>query len=316
MQDTQTFDQMLAALPPRITQRSPIKRVVGCAGDQPSILITGCSSGIGMDAALRLAVLGWRVTATCRRAPPPVLEACGARVVQLDLESAASIIAAVAQIRSCQAVPLDAVFLNAGYAVAGATEDLPLNAWHAQFQVNLFSQVDLANRLIRAGLLDQGSRIVWCGSILGIVPMPMRGAYAASKAAMEAVADVQRLELAHKGIAVSVIQPGPILTQFRANSLAALHRWVNLETSDYLPAYAATLARLQKVGAASPGTLGPEAVTEALLRCLHATRPAARYRVTRNTTVMEAMRRVLPRRWLDAVVRRTAGRELLPVDES
>ena len=111
---------------------------------------------------------------------------------------------------------------------------------------------------------------------------------------------------------MSVIQPGPILTRFRANSLAALHRWVSLENSDYLPAYAATIARLSKVGPASPGTLGPEAVTQALLRCLTARRAAARYPVTRNTKVMAMLRRLLPQRWLEAVVRRAVGRELLP----
>jgi len=273
VQDTQTPEQFLAALPPRLSPRLVTSRVVHGAVGPPSILVTGCSSGIGLDAALRLSALGWRVFATCRNEPPAVLGACGVRVIDLELESPASVVAAAATLRALQDGPLDAVFLNAGYAVAGAVEDLPLKAWQTQFQVNLFSQVDLANRLIRSGLLSQGSRLVWCGSVLGIVPMPMRGAYAASKAAMEAVADAQRLELAHKGISVSVIQPGPILTRFRANSLVALLRWVDLESTDYLPAYAATVARLRKVGAASPGTLGPEAVTEALLRCLDASRP-------------------------------------------
>ena len=312
MQDTQTLDQVLAALPPRWSPRLAQSRAAQGAARPPSILITGCSSGIGLDAALRVSGLGWKVFATCRGEPPSVLAACGVQVIQLELESPASIIAAATTLRALLDCPLDAAFLNAGYAVAGAVEDLPLGAWHTQFQVNLFGQVDLASRLIRSRLLSRGSRLVWCGSVLGIVPMPMRGAYAASKAAMEAVADTQRLELAHKGIAVSVIQPGPILTRFRANSLAALLRWVDLESTDYLPAYAATVARLRKVGASSAGTLGPDAVTEALLRCLDADRPAARYRVTRNTSVMEAMRRALPRRWLEAIVRRAAGRELLP----
>lgn len=234
-------------------------------------------------------------------------------MIQLDLECPASVIAAAAQIQLIEPKPLGAIFLNAGFAIAGAVEDLPLGAWQTQFQVNLFSQLDLANRLIRAEHLLAGGRLVWCGSVLGIVPMPMRGAYAASKAAMAAVADVQRLELAHKGIHVSLIEPGPILTEFRANSLAALHRWVALESSNYLPAYASTIARLRKVGAASAGTLGADAVTAALVACLSARRPAARYRVTRNTTIVEALRRLLPRRWLESFVRRAAANELMPI---
>jgi NAD(P)-dependent dehydrogenase (short-subunit alcohol dehydrogenase family) len=277
-----------------------------------SILITGCSSGIGLHAATRLQSLGWQVLATCRGAGCGELQASGASVLHLDLETSLSVISAVSQAALLQdGRRLDAIFLNAGFAIAGAIEDLPTQAWQTQFQVNLFSQVDLVNRLITAGMLGVGSRIVWCGSVLGIVAMPMRGAYSASKAAMEAVADVQRLELAHKGIAVSVIQPGPILTRFRANSLEALHQWVDLQSTDYAAAYDATIARLSKAGAASPGTLGPEAVTEALLRCLEARRPAPRYRVTRNTKVIAVLRRVLPHTWLEAVVRRASGQELL-----
>lgn len=278
-----------------------------------SILITGTSSGIGLDAAQTLARLGWSVLATHRGQVPEDLFSAGVLPVELDLQlDEHAISRAVSRAMKFHDAPLDAVFLNAGFAIAGALEDIPLEAWQVQFQVNLFSQVELVNQLLRARMITRGSRIIWCGSVLGIAPMPMRGAYAASKAAMEAVADVQRLELEHFGIQVSLIQPGPILSRFRANSLAALQYWINLEASRYLPAYGATIARLSKAGAASPGTLGPQAVTRALLEALQARQMKSRYRVTRNTGVMHLANRLLPRALVQALLRQTAGHELMP----
>jgi NAD(P)-dependent dehydrogenase (short-subunit alcohol dehydrogenase family) len=206
----------------------------------------------------------------------------------------------------------DAVFLNAGYASAGAIEDLPCSAWERQFQVNLFGHLQLLRVLLQRAALQPGARIVWCSSVLAITAMPMRGAYSASKAAMEAVADAQRIELAHKGIHVSILQPGPILTNFRGNSLAALRATVDVANSAYAEAYKATIARLSKQGPASPGTLPSEAAARVLLSCLQASKPKARYAITRNTTVMAWLKRLLPSSMLDRVIRHAAGAEALP----
>lgn len=276
------------------------------------MLVTGCSTGIGLASALLLKRSGYPVIATARDATSIAsLDAAGLNPVALELADQESIRLAASSVIHT-APTLRAVFLNAGYAAAGAIEDLPTGTWAHQFQVNLFGHLELLRLLMASGALGPGSRIVWCSSILAITPMPNRAAYAASKAAMEAVADAQRIELAHRGIHVSLIQPGPILTSFRRNSLKSLLGSVDVHASPYAKAYAATVSRLSKEGAASPGTLPPEAVAEALLRAVESPSPRHRYPVTRNTKVMAWMKRLLPSPMLDRVIARAAGLEALP----
>ncbi len=281
-----------------------------------SAVVTGCSTGIGLASAKALRAAGFSVIATAR---DPLsldsLQADGMLPLQLELADPQSIESAANSIVAAQP-RIDALFLNAGYAAAGAIEDLPATVWAHQFQANLFGHLELLRLLLRADALPPGSRIIWCSSVLGIAPMPNRAAYSASKAAMESVADSQRIELAHRGIHVCLVQPGPILTSFRRNSLAALLAHVDVDRSRYAEAYKATIARLCKEGPASPGTLPPEAVADAVIAAASATRPRHRYPVTRNTKLMAVMKRALPSWALDRVIRRAAGREVLPTRNS
>ena len=276
------------------------------------VLITGCSTGIGFASASLLHTAGWHVVATVR---DPVarqrLADLGIETVNLDLSSSEQIDLAINFLFKTYDT-FDAVFLNAGYAAAGALEDLRTVEYERQFQVNLFGHLHLLRALLSGGALGSGSRVVWCGSVLGIAAMPMRGAYSASKAAMESIADTQRIELAHRGIKVSILQPGPILTNFRRSSLLALRAAVDVDASRYSPAYAATIARLSKEGTATPGTLTPHEVAQVLHRCLDARRPRARYPITRNTKVIAWLKRLLSARQLDRVIRKAAGAEALP----
>lgn len=275
-------------------------------------LLTGCSTGIGLASARLLRASGWEVVPTVRAAADlQRLTRDGFAPHLLDLSCPVDIVPFSEAIVRAHG-PFDAVFLNAGYAAAGAVEDLPHEAWQRQFQVNLFGHIQLLQSLLQHSGLPPGSRIVWCSSVLAISAMPMRAAYSASKAAMESVADAQRIELAHKGIHVSILQPGPILTNFRRNSLDSLRSTIDVAASAYAEPYKATIARLSKEGPASPGTLPPESVAHTLLRCLNARRPSARYRITRNTTVMALLKRLLPTSALDRFIRRAAGAEALP----
>lgn len=279
---------------------------------RPGAVVTGCSSGIGLATAIQLEASGFRVVATARDQQSLIsLCALGCASVRLELTDQTSIELAAQRILA-ETPDIRVLFLNAGYAAAGAIEDLPSAVWAHQFQANLFGHLELLRLLLRADALRPGARLIWCSSVLGISPMPNRAAYSASKAAMESVADAQRIELAHRGIHVCLVQPGPILTQFRANSLRSLQSNVDIESSRYSSAYRATVARLSTQGPASPGTLNPEAVAHAVLHAATSLRPRHRYPVTRNTRVMAAMKRLLPSHLLDAVIRRAAGAEVLP----
>jgi NAD(P)-dependent dehydrogenase (short-subunit alcohol dehydrogenase family) len=145
-------------------------------------------------------------------------------------------------------------------------------------------------------------RIVQNSSVLGLVALPYRGAYTASKFALEGITDTLRLELAGSGVHVSLIEPGPITSRFRANALAAFEAHIDVEASAHRETYAHTLARLRKPGPAAPFTLGPEAVLAKLIHALEHPRPRARYYVTLPTTLLGGLRRVLPTRWLDRLL--------------
>ncbi len=273
-----------------------------------TILITGCSSGIGLDAARTLAQRGWRVLATCRAAEDCArLTAEGLESFVLDLAEEESVATGAAEALERTDGCIDALFNNGAYAIPGAVEDLPRGALRAIFETNVFGQVDLTNRILPAMRRRGSGRIVMNSSVLGFVALPWRGAYVASKFALEGITDTLRLETHGSGIAVMLIEPGPIATPFRAKSIPHFERWIDWRASAHAAAYEAVL--LRRLYGSDPGKdrfeLPAAAVTQVLIRALESPRPKARYRVTTPTHVMEVLRRVLPTRLLDAVVLRT-----------
>lgn len=273
-----------------------------------AILITGCSSGIGACAAHGLKARGWRVFATARQLPDVErLQAAGLESLLLDLRDSDSIRAAVASVLERTGGRLEALFNNGAYGQPGAVEDLSREALQEQFQTNLFGTQELTNRVIPI-MREQGSgRILYTSSVLGLVAFPYRGAYVASKFALEGLADTLRLELAGTGIHVSLIEPGPILSRFRENSHAAYQRHIHPETSPHRERYAAMEARLTKSGPAAPFTLPPEAVLKRVIHALESVRPRARYPVTVPTYLLGTLRRLLPVRALDTLLQRAGG---------
>ena len=268
-----------------------------------SILITGCSSGIGHCVAAGLQQRGYRVFATARRAQDVSrLQEQGLESLQLDLADSQSIQDAVDEVLARNHGRLDALFNNGAYGQAGAVEDLSREVLRAQFETNLFGTAELTNRIIPVMRQQGAGRILMNSSVLGLVSLPYRGAYSASKFALEGLTDTLRLELAGSGIAVSLIEPGPIKSRFRANSLEVFKRTIDIGHSAHRRHYEGVLRRLEKPGAAAPFTLPPEAVLSRVIHALESRRPKRRYYVTVPTYLFAALRRVLTYAALDRVL--------------
>ncbi len=270
-----------------------------------SILITGCSSGIGYDAAHGLAKRGWRVFATCRaEVDCERLRAEGLESFRLDYADEASLSTAVEEVRSRTGGTLDALFNNGAFACPGAVEDLPRDALRAIFEVNLFGYHDLTRRIIPLMRAQGHGRIVNCSSVLGLVGMKWRGAYVATKFAMEGLTDVLRIEMAGTGIYPILIEPGPITSHIRANAIPHFNRWIDWKSSARKEEYGPLVYRLYEQRGPDRFELPAAAVTAKLIRALEARRPRARYFVTTPTYLMAVLRRILPTRLLDWVIAR------------
>jgi NAD(P)-dependent dehydrogenase (short-subunit alcohol dehydrogenase family) len=269
------------------------------------ILITGCSSGIGLCVARGLRARGYRVFATARgSADVQRLQDEGLRGYQLDLDDSESIRRAVDHVLEQTGGRLYALFNNGGYGQPGAVEDLSRSALREQFETNVFGWLELTNRVIPVMRAQGYGRILQNSSVLGIVALPYRGAYNASKFAVEGFSDTLRMELHGSGVHVSLIEPGPILSKFRHNADAAYRKHIDAANSVHREAYAAMEKRLAREHAAVPFTLPPEAVLKRVVHALEARRPRVRYPVTVPTYVFACLKRVLPHRVLDATIRK------------
>ncbi|WP_219703897.1 SDR family NAD(P)-dependent oxidoreductase [Marinomonas lutimaris] len=271
-----------------------------------SILITGCSTGIGLEAARMLQERDFLVVASCRKQEDvAALRAQGIKhVVRLDLADSSSIEKGLQETLAITNGQLFALFNNGAYGQPGAVEDLPVDALRAQFECNFFGTHELTTKVLKIMLAQGYGRIVNNSSVLGLVAAPFRGAYNASKFALEGLTDTLRLELSDTPIKVSLIEPGPIESRFRANALLALQDNIDIENSRHQKGYAEAIARLSKEGVTSSQTLPASAVVKKLIHALESPRPRARYYVTMPTYAAVVMKRVLPTCLLDWVMRR------------
>lgn len=272
---------------------------------QPTILITGCSSGIGLASARLLRDRGWRVFATARTdadldrlRTEERLEA-----VRIELTDPASVEACARHVLDAANGRLDALFNNAAYGQPGALEDVTREALTAQFEANVFGTHQLTAAVIPAMRAAGKGRIVNCSSVLGMIAAPFRGTYCASKFALEALSDTLRVELKGTGIAVSLIEPGPIDTNFIDGALAAARRWIDIENSPHRERYHKMIAGLES-GGKQTFKLPPEAVAKKLLHAVESPRPKVRYYVTVPTYMAAIARRTLPVRVIDWVAER------------
>ena len=269
-----------------------------------SILVTGCSTGIGAHCARALAAEGWDVHATART-PDDVaaLRADGLTAHTLDYAEPETIRDTLGAVLERTGGRLGALFNNGAYSQPGAVEDLPIAALREQFEANLFGWAELTNRVVPvmraqpAGPFGRG-RIVHCSSILGLVPFRWRGAYNASKFALEGLMLTQAMELRDASIHVAMIEPGPVRSHIALNALRHAERHIDVEASPHREAYGPALERLRRGGSlANPRAAGPEIVHRALRHALEARRPRYRYLVTREARIAAWSWRVLPLRW-------------------
>jgi NAD(P)-dependent dehydrogenase (short-subunit alcohol dehydrogenase family) len=259
-----------------------------------SILITGCSSGIGLSSAQLLRGRGWRVLATARtEADLEMLRREEVEALHLDLADPASIAHCANEALRLTGGRLDALFNNGAYGQVGAVEDLTPELLRRQLEVNVVGTHDLTQRLIPVMRKARSGRIVQCSSVLGFVSVPYRGAYCASKFALEALTDALRHELSGSGIQVSIIQPGPIRTRFVEHALANFRSTIDIDGSAHRETYRARLAAMEQ-GGKSTFKLEPEAVAWKLLHAVESPRPRRRYMVTVPTYLAAAGRRFLP----------------------
>lgn len=271
-----------------------------------SILITGCSSGIGYAAAHGMRAQGWRVFAACRKTEDCArLQAEGFEAPFLDYQNEDSIAAAVEEILAATGGTLDALFNNGAYAIPGAIEDLSTDAMRDIFESNFFGWHTLTRAVLPVMQSQGHGRIVQCSSVLGFVAMPWRGAYNATKFALEGLTDTLRQEMRDSNIHVILIEPGPITSDFRKNSIDQFERWIDWRASTRAKQYEVELRpRLYASVKKDRFELGPEAVVEKLIHAVTSPRPRPRYYVTFPTYLSGVLRRLLPTRALDWVLTR------------
>jgi NAD(P)-dependent dehydrogenase (short-subunit alcohol dehydrogenase family) len=263
--------------------------------DRKTIIVTGCSSGIGAHCARALKADGWRVFATVRKeADLAALEADGIEAILMDYTKPETISALVKTVLERTGGRLDALFNNGAYGQPGAVEDLTTDVLRVQFETNLFGWHELTRQIIPVMRAQGHGRIVNCSSILGLLPYRYRGAYTASKYALEGLTITMRMELLGSGIGVSLIEPGPIDTQFTVNALAKINENVDLEGSVHAQQYKRQLKRLDGRGPISRHKLGPEAVHAVLVHALTSAKPKPHYLVTKPAKQGAFLKRILP----------------------
>lgn len=275
--------------------------------NRKTILITGCSSGIGYDCAHGLAEHGWRVFATCRKPEDCArLEREGLESFVLDYDDQAGMETAVAEVLKRTGGTLDAVFNNGAYGIPAYLEDLPVAALRANFQTNFFGQHELTRLLMPVFRAQGHGRVLMNSSVLGFAALRVRGSYNSTKFAMEGWADTFRLEMVGTGIHIILIEPGPITSDIRVNSQPHFEKWIDHENSARAAQYQdVVMPRLYaERGNPDPFELPARAVTHVVIKALEARNPRARYRITKPTKVFWVLKRLLPTRWLDRILLR------------
>jgi NAD(P)-dependent dehydrogenase (short-subunit alcohol dehydrogenase family) len=275
--------------------------------DSPIVLITGCSSGIGLAAAEHMRGLGWTVRPTARKpADLDMLRNKGFDPVELDVMSSDSIRAALTAVGD----RLDGLVNNAGYGQPGALEDLTRDAMRRQFETNVFGLQELTNAVLPLMIARGSGRIVHISSVVGRVALPFLGIYSATKFAVEALADAQRVELSGTGVRVSLVEPGPIITRFSENAVGMTREDVNLDGSRFADLYSKELDTRAAPKRTKPFALPPEAVARKIAHALTAPRPRIRYRVTLPATMGALMSRVAPDGLIDFILGQELNRRL------
>ncbi|RLK08168.1 SDR family NAD(P)-dependent oxidoreductase [Ruegeria conchae] len=271
---------------------------------QKTILITGCSSGIGLDAAHGMRARGWRVFASCRQQRDcDRLRAQGFDSPLIDYTDTDSIASGLNQVLETTGGTLDALFNNGAHGLPGAVEDVPIEGMRLIFETNVFGWHELTRQVIPVMRAQGHGRIVQNSSVLGLVAFPWRGAYVATKYAIEGLTDTLRLELRDTDIKVILIEPGPVTSKIRVNSIPVFERFIDWKNSALRQKYEdSLLKRLYESSGNDRFELPASAVTAKLAHAVESKRPRARYYVTTPTYIAGYLRRILPTRTIDRIL--------------
>ncbi|KIC21210.1 SDR family NAD(P)-dependent oxidoreductase [Leisingera sp. ANG-Vp] len=269
-----------------------------------TILITGCSSGIGLDAARGMRERGWRVFASCRQQRDcDRMRAEGFESPRIDYTEPASISAGLAEVLEATGGTLDALFNNGAHGLPGAVEDLPTEALRTIFEANFFGWHELTRQVIPVMRKQGHGRIVQNSSILGFVSFPWRGAYVATKYALEGLTDTLRVELQGTGIHMVLIEPGPVTSKIREKSIPHFERFIDWKSSPLRDLYEKRLLkRLYESKGPDTFELPASAVTAKLAHACESRRPHPRYYVTTPTHIAGILRRILSTRAIDRIL--------------
>lgn len=268
--------------------------------NKKAVLITGCSSGIGLNATQYLSERGFHVIASVRKTDDiSILKSRGIECIQLDLADSDSIESAVDYINQYHP-SLYGLVNNGAYGQAGAVEDLSRSALREQFETNLFGTHELTQKLMPIFHQHGVGRIVQISSVLGVIALPFRGAYNASKFALEGLSDTQRLELHDTNIKISLVEPGAIETRFRANAKLYFEKHIDTQNSRFKAQYQKVTERLERQENAR-FTESAERVSKDIHHALTAAKPKIRYRITIPTIIGSKLKRLLPDRMMDKI---------------
>ena len=272
---------------------------------QKTVLITGCSSGIGYDAAHGLRKEGWRVFASCRKPEDcERLKTEGFDSPLMDYRDHATLRSGLDEVLAATGGTLDALYNNGAFACPGAVEDLPVEALRDIFETNVFGYHALTRMVIPVMRAQGHGRIINCSSVLGFVGLRWRGAYVATKFALEGLTDVLRVEMADTPIKVILLEPGPITAKIRQNAIPHFEKWIDWKNSARADQYRVLSKRLYEDNGPDRFELPASATTKKIIHALTSARPKPRYYVTFPTHLMGMLRRILPTRLLDAVIMR------------
>jgi NAD(P)-dependent dehydrogenase (short-subunit alcohol dehydrogenase family) len=268
------------------------------------VLITGTSSGIGRASALMFAQKGFVTYATARRLDAiRDLERAGCRILSLDVTDEASMQATVATIEAEQG-GVDILVNNAGYGVPGAVEEVEIAAWRQQFEINVFGLVRLTQLVLPGMRKRKGGKIINISSGGGEMTFPLAGSYHATKYAVESLSDALRFEVAPFGIDVVVIQPGGVKTPLAEKTASGIESKPNSPYANMINTVGKTMREGYESG---NGVLTPEAVAQVILQAAQASRPKTRYKIGMTANLMPCLRRFLPDRAWDRLLKRMLG---------
>lgn len=276
-----------------------------------TILITGCSSGIGYDASITLHQRGYHVIACCRKTTDVQrLRQLGLDAVEMDVANPESIHHAFKEILNQSRQRIDILINNAGYGQAGALEDIRHDTLVEQFATNVFGLMELTRLVIPIMRKQKQGRIINISSLLGFISLPFRGAYNASKYAVEGISDTLRVELKSSGIDVITIEPGPITSEFRNSAIDQSLKRIDMDRSYFKSHYKAMLKSFRQQKEESIFTKNPDAVTKKLIHAIESKHPRAKYRVTFPTHFFAILKRCLSVKMLDRLIRAISKHEI------